>query len=471
MAQAGVKGAQADLQSARADAGYWGQELKRAKELLDAGAVSAQEYQREEADAAGARARVQGAEAAVGEKTQALASARARSRQAVADADGRRARLAASQAGLRKAQAAVTRAKADAGAAVARVARSRAEAHAARAMTAERAAGVRAAVSRTGEAAAAVAEKGAALTVARTVRGYTEIRASRGGYVVQRLVSPGVLVAPGTRLMRVAETRQVRLQAYVTARDLPGIAVGSRVEVGSPRLPGVLSARVTAIFPAADPTARTSVVEALVDNRDGRLVPGDAVSLKLLGRYRPAALTVPTAAIVFRTVAGAGPSSRQEATIWLAVADGAAEKPDYTCPMHPKVHQDRPGKCPICGMDLVLSRPVAAAEKPDYTCPMHPQVHSDKPGKCLLCGMDLVKAKASGAGVRKARQVAVTVGAADADRTEVVAGLKAGDEVIWRGHQDLHDGDIVYPVTWGAEGPTELPPGPGMTGPGAASAH
>lgn len=25
----------------------------------------------------------------------------------------------------------------------------------------------------------------------------------------------------------------------------------------------------------------------------------------------------------------------------------------YTCPMHPEVQQDKPGKCPICGMILV----------------------------------------------------------------------------------------------------------------------
>lgn len=25
----------------------------------------------------------------------------------------------------------------------------------------------------------------------------------------------------------------------------------------------------------------------------------------------------------------------------------------YTCPMHPGVAQDRPGKCPKCGMQLV----------------------------------------------------------------------------------------------------------------------
>lgn len=26
----------------------------------------------------------------------------------------------------------------------------------------------------------------------------------------------------------------------------------------------------------------------------------------------------------------------------------------YTCPMHPQISQDKPGKCPVCGMDLVL---------------------------------------------------------------------------------------------------------------------
>jgi len=25
----------------------------------------------------------------------------------------------------------------------------------------------------------------------------------------------------------------------------------------------------------------------------------------------------------------------------------------YTCKMHPQIHQDKPGKCPICGMTLI----------------------------------------------------------------------------------------------------------------------
>ncbi len=37
---------------------------------------------------------------------------------------------------------------------------------------------------------------------------------------------------------------------------------------------------------------------------------------------------------------------------------GSGEQPRsgkiyYTCAMHPQIHQDKPGKCPICGMNLI----------------------------------------------------------------------------------------------------------------------
>jgi membrane fusion protein, copper/silver efflux system len=84
----------------------------------------------------------------------------------------------------------------------------------------------------------------------------------------------------------------------------------------------------------------------------------------------------------------------------------------YHCPMHPTYISNQPGECPICGMNLVpITADSATNKAPDssamssgrsmpadtlpkakpgqWTCPMDPQIISDKPGECPICGMDL----------------------------------------------------------------------------------
>ena len=61
----------------------------------------------------------------------------------------------------------------------------------------------------------------------------------------------------------------------------------------------------------------------------------------------------------------------------------------YTCPMHPEVISDTPGKCPKCGMKLLATAVAPIA----YACPMHPDVRSDQPDRCPKCGMKLVPAQ------------------------------------------------------------------------------
>ena len=77
----------------------------------------------------------------------------------------------------------------------------------------------------------------------------------------------------------------------------------------------------------------------------------------------------------------------------------------FTCPMHPEIVQDKAGNCPKCGMTLVemkTEKEEKSFDKNDeavddvaedtfqkYTCPMHPHIIKDAPGKCPLCGMKL----------------------------------------------------------------------------------
>lgn len=44
----------------------------------------------------------------------------------------------------------------------------------------------------------------------------------------------------------------------------------------------------------------------------------------------------------------------------------SSQKEIYTCPMHPQIVQDRPGQCPICGMDLVKKSELSEEETSDH---------------------------------------------------------------------------------------------------------
>jgi len=90
----------------------------------------------------------------------------------------------------------------------------------------------------------------------------------------------------------------------------------------------------------------------------------------------------------------------------------AQAKQKYHCPMHPTYVADKPGDCPICGMKLVAikgdkaAKPMAPAagdklahiKAGQFYCPMHTEVVQDKPDKCPKCGMNLIEKEEAPAG-------------------------------------------------------------------------
>ncbi len=332
----------------------------------------------------------------------------------------------------------------------------RAEAQEARAMHHHRQSGLRAAALKTAQArlkvraqeagvsearaewavsAASAEQQRAAARTAELVLGYTQIRARSSGLVTERTVSPGTLVMPGTVLLRLKEIDRLRLQAKVPAelaeRLRPGMEVRYRLHSSG----GTTPARLSSVFREADPASRTVTVEAIV--RDHRLIPGDFVELSIASQLKSRQLTVPQAAIQR--------DLNNHAYVWKVGGRKVGGKAVYTCVMHPEVLSDHPGKCPKCGMDLVLKGGAAAANeeaaRPDYTCVMHPEVHSDKPGKCPKCGMDLVPRQKKGNWMVQRQEV--ELGPSSGTEVAIARGLAAGDEVVVQGASNLREGMAV----------------------------
>jgi RND family efflux transporter MFP subunit len=194
---------------------------------------------------------------------------------------------------------------------------------------------------------AGVRQAEAQLNTAQIVAGYTDIRADVDGVVTQRYISPGVLVQPGQAILKVSQISPIRLQANVAETDLPNIRVGNRVLITTARDPKhPVETHVTSIFPAADPTSRTSIVEAVVANRDRRFVPGEYITMDITTGENRTALVVPSSAVVYQAKATSPVlATEQTASVWVITA-GQPEQTVYTCTMHPEVKESHPGKCP-----------------------------------------------------------------------------------------------------------------------------
>ncbi|HLJ57172.1 MAG TPA: efflux RND transporter periplasmic adaptor subunit [Chthonomonadaceae bacterium] len=385
-ARAGKTDAEAQLTAARADTAYWRAEVKRSQELLAGGVFSRNKAQQDQDSAA----------AAVAKEAQAQAR--------ILQAD---AAIRAAQGRARKADAMVAGAQAGVGAAQARVAGSRARVHQMRAAATASAAASDAALHEIAHSKAGEQHSEAQLATARVIAGYAEIRAEGDGVVTRRPISPGTLVQPGQAILQVSQISPIRLQANVAEIDLAGIRVGSAVRVATMKDPGnPIAGRVTALFPAVDPSSRTAVVEAVVTNRSRAILPGDYLTMEITTGDRPDALVVPAGAIVSAPRA-TGPTlaEGESHAVWLAVP-GQPERTIYTCSMHPEVRQDRPGDCPKCKMPLTP--------------------------------------KAIG-GKWRAHLVPVTTGLANSDLVEIRQGLAAGALVIYAGYEGLREGDPVAP--------------------------
>jgi len=311
--------AEAMLAAMKADQEYWSKEISRMKVLLDKGAVSGEEFQREEAMAKGADAKVRQAEAKVQSAQSEIRAARARVAKVEAMVRSAEAKVAQARSRLSGMEARVEQAQAEVAAATGRIQMAEGDVDAARANARAMRSMANAGAGKIRQAQAGARQAAAALTTAAVVRGYTEIRSEVDGVITQRLLAAGTLVNPGQAILKVAQIDPIRVQASVPDADLSRLRVGSRVSVrfrsGSPAATAVVSS----ISPAMDPVTRTGVVEALIPNPRHKVLPGQYLAIDLSTGAGSNAVRVPSTAVRWEsTPSSAILSTQQRAYVWLA---------------------------------------------------------------------------------------------------------------------------------------------------------
>ncbi len=149
------------------------------------------------------------------------------------------------------------------------------------------------------------------------VAGYTSVTAPEDGLVVRRLVDPGTTVQAGTPLLHLAVTSRVRIQANIADTDARSIAVGTQLAATLPD-GNTIHAAVTSVQPVGDAKTHTLMVEAIVDNPGGRLVPGTYVNISLAAmRSRTrGAVSIPSSAIL---------GGAQQPAVWVDI-NGTAHR-------------------------------------------------------------------------------------------------------------------------------------------------
>lgn len=182
------------------------------------------------------------------------------------------------------------------------------------------------------------------------------IYAPIGGTVIEKTVRAGQYVREGDQLYRIADLDPIWLYLDVYESDLAWVRYGQAVDVTLEAYPGeVFRGTVVFIDPYLDDKTRTVKVRVNLKNPDRKLKPAMYASALIRARLRADGTPEPT---------------------------GLEGK--YICPMHPEVIQDKPGRCPVCGMpleripDLRPARPTGH-EGHDH----HDQAAQAKPGQVL----------------------------------------------------------------------------------------
>jgi Cu(I)/Ag(I) efflux system membrane fusion protein len=125
------------------------------------------------------------------------------------------------------------------------------------------------------------------------------LRASAGGYVLEKSVLAGQKIMAGDALFKVADLSVVWAEGEVFEQDIANVRLGQAVHADFDALPSEHRlGRIAYVYPTLDPQTRTVRVRVVLPNGDLRLKPGMYATIRIAGNVRTNVLTVPRSAVL-----------------------------------------------------------------------------------------------------------------------------------------------------------------------------
>ena len=125
------------------------------------------------------------------------------------------------------------------------------------------------------------------------------VRAPIAGVVVQKLVSPGMLIQAGaTVCFMLSDTSTVWVQGHIFDRDLPFVRTGDPVEETNPAAARTFHGVVNYVGAFVDPATRTTPVRIVTQNPEGILKKDMFVEAAIHTGSQSGVLAVPASAVL-----------------------------------------------------------------------------------------------------------------------------------------------------------------------------
>jgi RND family efflux transporter MFP subunit len=124
------------------------------------------------------------------------------------------------------------------------------------------------------------------------------------GIVTARDTDIGALInvgaSGGAQLFVVSETSKLRVYVNVPQNYVPSVPPGTKATISVPEQPGkTYTGTVEASAQAVNPTTGTTLMQIIVDNSAGEMMPGDYASIRLAVAAVANVLSVPSSALIF----------------------------------------------------------------------------------------------------------------------------------------------------------------------------